>query len=1516
MPDFGEDIILRIALSGQDEVIEQLGRVGEEGASTFEHLASSFGTIGEIAGGLATAFVGAGTGLLAWAHNVSEATNRVSDLSRQSGFTIEELSGLQSALSGFGASTDSIGFAFRRMAFTIEAVWQQVIADTKRSVNEIINAQNAVKSAQLSVQGSQLGAQNAQLALLDAQEKHRQAYAKLGLSDGYAPSSAELRRRAQEHADLELEQAELAVAQAEQQAAEAAQKAKEAEEALIEARRNNIKTLQEQVGAIIKGSESFHEANKTANLTIENVIKGLVANAGPGADAIRNFKGGILDLIDQAPKVKELFFELSDFMKNSGDETLNSALVMRFFGRGVTQDLVEAMKNGRGALESYIAKLRELHLVLTEENHHDADEFAKSFNRLSNELKITFQQIGLEFAPAFTDGFDKVRAVLERNHDAIIARVKEIAEQIRPVIAGVFDVITTGRTNIPWLQALHDGLIEIARLAKDVVGPAIVGFFAALGNTKLDPGSSAEAWKQTFLSLGQVISTVVGAITRGVREIEAAFADVKQQLKSVFGEEFANALGVAFIGALILGITSKGGISTALTTIFGVGLAKQIGQPFGDHLASAIVLGITGALSKSAVGKLILLALGAAEGLFALAEHAQKPVTESDQKLKQLDAGIERKHKAGELSDEEYAAAKQQSSALKKELMDSIQMAALTGGVPGPVPGLDKQIDDLAKKFHIDVSAKPLDENTKASDQNTAALERNTAALSKQESGGRGATSAEQAETPPPKTYTVSEHPNPPGPGEVDITRGTSTSRVRVKEFGPEAAPKTTETEAPSSTPEGPIRRRLGNQYDPRSAMVIDAEASSQYFNRLLTAGKNAYHVQFPPKPGQTASEALGDNFSAGKQKSNREFITGEPDVSFDALVKAAKAAGIELPSINPAPEDIEATQAKFRHIRDELQRRGREQFEQYFKQGARGPYRGQEYGVYGGRGEAPDAGTAVGQERYRRAMVPDNAGYTQGQRTSPVDYLMEQNPGMTRRQAQQEYARQRREYEADERRLEEQKRPKPRIYRNPLFTDAFEPDTEGFKQFADQFPTEGADEAGFEDYNKQLSEENRKALYARKFPSEPGDEKGLNNYVSGFEQQDREAAAAQQRAREEQFNQKLDQLLRPYVSATKLFTPGLPTGGGAPLDASGAGPSGDVLGAHALNEAVDNLVSSVKSKFSQLGEALSHPLIHDSAEVLGTKVLDGAVDELIDSVKSKFSQLSEALSHPLIHDSAEVIGAKALDGAIDALVSSVRTKFSQLSAALSQPLVHDSAEVLGAQQLNSAVDAVVDGVKQSWQQLTQTTSQPVTISAEVVGAEKLNSAFDALVDAARDAWSRMAAELSKPLPTPSVGAGSAGASSAAGSSPAGGDAEAPEGRAFGGPIRGPGGPRGDKIPIMASDGEYVLQAPAVSHYGLAWVHALNNMSLPKFADGGFIGTSRLEHISAPSVSPAMYRDVHSGSAHSPAPALHPVTITMPNGKPVSGFYARPDAVDEVKKAALDNWVNSAGNKPSWYSGR
>ncbi|MGE4407061.1 tape measure protein [Pseudomonas sp.] len=64
------------------------------------------------------------------------------------------------------------------------------------------------------------------------------------------------------------------------------------------------------------------------------------------------------------------------------------------------------------------------------------------------------------------------------------------------------------------------------------------------------------------------------------------------------------------------------------------------------------------------------------------------------------------------------------------------------------------------------------------------------------------------------------------------------------------------------------------------------------------------------------------------------------------------------------------------------------------------------------------------------------------------------------------------------------------------------------------------------------------------------------------------------------------------------------------------------------------------------------------------------------------------------------------------------------------------------------------------------------------------------------------------------------------------------DGYASGGLIRGPGSATSDSILARLSNGEFVMRADAVKHYGAALLQQINTRQLPKFATGGLVSSA------------------------------------------------------------------------------
>ena len=130
-----------------------------------------------------------------------------------------------------------------------------------------------------------------------------------------------------------------------------------------------------------------------------------------------------------------------------------------------------------------------------------------------------------------------------------------------------------------------------------------------------------------------------------------------------------------------------------------------------------------------------------------------------------------------------------------------------------------------------------------------------------------------------------------------------------------------------------------------------------------------------------------------------------------------------------------------------------------------------------------------------------------------------------------------------------------------------------------------------------------------------------------------------------------------------------------------------------------------------------------------------------------------------------------------------------------------------------------------------------------------------------------------------------------------GGGVAAP-GFAGGGRVRGPGTTTSDSIFARLSDGEFVVKARAVQHYGAAMFDRLNRMSMPRrlvpgFASGGLVS--------------AMPSAAGGGGG---------TTLNLTIGSEVfRGLTAPRETAERLIRFATTEESKKAGRRPAWFEG-
>ncbi|CAN7657957.1 tape measure protein [Aquipseudomonas alcaligenes] len=126
------------------------------------------------------------------------------------------------------------------------------------------------------------------------------------------------------------------------------------------------------------------------------------------------------------------------------------------------------------------------------------------------------------------------------------------------------------------------------------------------------------------------------------------------------------------------------------------------------------------------------------------------------------------------------------------------------------------------------------------------------------------------------------------------------------------------------------------------------------------------------------------------------------------------------------------------------------------------------------------------------------------------------------------------------------------------------------------------------------------------------------------------------------------------------------------------------------------------------------------------------------------------------------------------------------------------------------------------------------------------------------------------------------------GAAPAPSDTDVPK-FATGGILRGAGSGTSDSLLIRASNGEGIIRAAAVRHYGADAIHKLNALRVPKFATGGVLGERGLPAI--PPLAPSL-----EGSGGSLAD-YGSLQINLPDGTSIPAMVQH-DTAKEIRRLA------------------
>lgn len=556
-----DDIVLNVVLSGNDNVAAAFDRMRAAGERLFNGLdkaagssISSFTALGTAIAGVAAATTIAGVGLFAFTKSMSDVVNTVQELAEATGETTEEITGLKAAFAAGGAGPGEMEQAFRRLAITVANSWSQIKKDTRESADNL-------KGASLGVTEALVKQAEARRDLANASRDQ----AHLEQDNALSVQSASLhlaellgRDVSQQRARLELGQARANLAKAEEKqqddianAAINKQKAVDAAEKsdleLSQARKRQQDIQRNDVTNVINAVKQVAQGNKAALQDIddsaENIVKGVIGASGDAGKALGALRGDLTDLSSPAPELKATLEVLSKTLANIENSTLRTSVAARFFGRAVSQDVINVVSDP-SKLKEFQDRIDQLGLSISKQDTETFKKFRESLFGLQNDIELIASKMAAAFGPGFTTILKAIDDALINNRQKFIDFAEAIASRAVPVVESFIRILTgvPDKVKDEWLIRYIDKIREF----------------------------------------GETVGTVASAVTTVIQKVAEIAGGIGDVINSVFGTKL-NAFDV-LLGAWLLKITGAFSlIGTAAVTA-----AEVIGTAFA---AAGIALG-------------------------------------------------------------------------------------------------------------------------------------------------------------------------------------------------------------------------------------------------------------------------------------------------------------------------------------------------------------------------------------------------------------------------------------------------------------------------------------------------------------------------------------------------------------------------------------------------------------------------------------------------------------------------------------------------------------------------------------------------------------------------------------------------------------------------------------------------------------------------------------------------------------------------------------------------------------
>lgn len=413
---------------GGTQAFEAIKGVGTGAASELKSIFEGLGlSMGVVFAGVAAAVAAVVTsiGLAAKAaYNFVEAQSKVvtalGDLSDKTRTAITDISALETAYAHAGVSAGEFASGYSKLADVVEKTWDKIKKDTQNGADTI--EQRAIAAKRASEQLNKLETDSSRSKLLQPEENPKPF---IGEFTGQRNVPVPFDRTKEIAQELELRQAKLAV--------------REAEKAENEARKNDIQQVTRGVESLIDGNQN---ALKSFNASAENIVKGVVAAAGQGSEALNKMGESFASVGSKAPEVKDVLNVLGQALLKIEDPALRSKVALEALGKS-GQSFLSALDSGK--MDQFIASVDKMGGAVDETDKKIANNFKNSITGLNQDLSNIATKVSSAFGPGITAAITSFDEFLVRNQTTIIKLAEAISSVLTPalkLLGGAFTAVT------------------------------------------------------------------------------------------------------------------------------------------------------------------------------------------------------------------------------------------------------------------------------------------------------------------------------------------------------------------------------------------------------------------------------------------------------------------------------------------------------------------------------------------------------------------------------------------------------------------------------------------------------------------------------------------------------------------------------------------------------------------------------------------------------------------------------------------------------------------------------------------------------------------------------------------------------------------------------------------------------------------------------------------------------------------------------------------------------------------